>query len=40
MVHYAPRKMDLLLAYALVLGGCVISGGLGFFIGHGAPIED
>jgi hypothetical protein len=32
--------MDLLLTYLLVLGGCLISGGLGFFIGHAPPIDE
>jgi hypothetical protein len=32
--------MDLLLTYVLVLLGCVLSGCLGFFIGHDRPLEE
>jgi len=34
------RHMDLLLTYALVLVGCLLSGSLGFFIGHEQRVED
>jgi hypothetical protein len=32
--------MELLLTSALVLLGCVLSGCLGFFIGHDRPAEE
>jgi hypothetical protein len=32
--------LDLILTYALVLLGCLLSGCLGFFVGHDRPLEE